>query len=163
MRVVRIEAAYFLDYLLPANTAEALHIYFPDPWPKRKHRKNRLINQRFTQLARTALRPGGKIYLRTDDADYFAQNEIRIRRVSFFQGNPHASRTRWFPATDFERAFAARRPNPAPVLAINRHAAADVRGGLAANCPRNIRLVTSAATDTPTIIREPLPTLIDLD
>src|SRR5205085_1367181 len=73
LRGIRIESAYFLEYLLPPHSASAIHIYFPDPWPKRKHRKNRLINERFPELARRALSPGGTVYLRTDDADYFAQ------------------------------------------------------------------------------------------
>lgn len=73
LRGVRIESAYFLEYLLPPNAATALHIYFPDPWPKLKHRWHRLINERFPVLAWQALSPGGVVYLRTDDADYFAQ------------------------------------------------------------------------------------------
>jgi tRNA (guanine-N7-)-methyltransferase len=73
LRGVRIESAYLLEYLLPPHSASALHIYFPDPWPKRKHWKNRLINERFPGLAAQALAPGGIVYLRTDDADYFQQ------------------------------------------------------------------------------------------
>jgi tRNA (guanine-N7-)-methyltransferase len=73
LRGVRIESAYFLQFLLPRNSISALHVYFPDPWPKKRHRKNRLINEHFPALARAALAPGGKVYLRTDDADYFAQ------------------------------------------------------------------------------------------
>jgi tRNA (guanine-N7-)-methyltransferase len=73
LRGVRIESSYFLQYLLPPHSAAALHIYFPDPWPKKRHHKNRLINEQFPALARAALAPGGIIYLRTDDADYFAQ------------------------------------------------------------------------------------------
>jgi len=73
LRGVRIESAYFLQYLLPAHSASALHIYFPDPWPKKKHRKHRLINERFPALAGAALVPGGVVYLRTDDTDYFEQ------------------------------------------------------------------------------------------
>src|SRR5471032_2062665 len=45
LRGVRIESAYFLQYLLPPGSASALHIYFPDPWPKKRHRKHRLINE----------------------------------------------------------------------------------------------------------------------
>lgn len=73
LRGVRIECAYLVEYLLPPGSVEALHIYFPDPWPKRKHRRHRLINERFPALARQALVPGGRVYLRTDDQDYFAQ------------------------------------------------------------------------------------------
>jgi tRNA (guanine-N7-)-methyltransferase len=73
LRGVRIESSYFLEYLLPPHSAVALHIYFPDPWPKRKHRRHRLINERFPVLARQALAPGGTVYLRTDDQDYFGQ------------------------------------------------------------------------------------------
>jgi len=69
LRGVRIESSYFLEYLLPPGSATALHIYFPDPWPKRKHRRHRLINERFPVLARQALAPGGTVYLRTDDED----------------------------------------------------------------------------------------------
>ncbi len=73
LRGVRIESAYFLQFLLPPHAASALHIYFPDPWPKKKHRRHRLINENFPALARAALAPGGVVYLRTDDTDYFQQ------------------------------------------------------------------------------------------
>src|SRR5580765_2975428 len=45
LRGVRIESAYFVEYLLPAHSVSAVHVYFPDPWPKRKHWKKRLINE----------------------------------------------------------------------------------------------------------------------
>ena len=51
LRGVRIESAYFLEYLLPAHSTTAVHIYFPDPWPKRRHWKKRLINEQFPQIA----------------------------------------------------------------------------------------------------------------
>ena len=107
VRAARIEAAYFLEYLLPPKTIEALHIYFPDPWPKRKHRKNRLVNQGFTQLARAALLPGGKVYLRTDDADYFAQMKSVFGTCPFFQEIPTPEELAGV-LTDFERGFLKR-------------------------------------------------------
>src|SRR6266571_4947062 len=73
LRGVRIESSYFLEYLLPPHSAVGLHIYFPDPWPKRKHRRHRLVNERFPALAEQALAPGGAVYVRTDDEDYFEQ------------------------------------------------------------------------------------------
>ncbi len=73
LRGLRIECSYFLEYLLPLHSAVALHIYFPDPWPKRKHQRHRLVNERFPALASQALAPGGIVYLRTDDTAYFEQ------------------------------------------------------------------------------------------
>jgi tRNA (guanine-N7-)-methyltransferase len=73
LRGVRIESAYFLEYLLPLHSAAALHIYFPDPWPKRRHWRRRLVNERFPEIARQALSPGGVVYMRTDDPAYFEQ------------------------------------------------------------------------------------------
>lgn len=73
LRGVRIESSYFLKYLLPLNSASAIHIYFPDPWPKTRHHKNRLINEQFPRLARKALTSEGIVYLRTDDLKYFTQ------------------------------------------------------------------------------------------
>jgi tRNA (guanine-N7-)-methyltransferase len=107
LRGVRIESAYFLKYLLPPHAATALHIYFPDPWPKKKHRRHRLINERFPGLAHAALAPGGVIYLRTDDADYFAQmNEVFGTSKEFSKAETSAELAEVL--TDFERDFNAR-------------------------------------------------------
>ncbi|HEX4262717.1 MAG TPA: tRNA (guanosine(46)-N7)-methyltransferase TrmB [Verrucomicrobiae bacterium] len=73
LRGVRIESGYFLEFLLPPKSVAALHVYFPDPWPKRKHLKNRFINERFIEIAQRVLTPGGIVYLRTDHEDYFEQ------------------------------------------------------------------------------------------
>jgi tRNA (guanine-N7-)-methyltransferase len=107
LRGVRIESSYFLDYLLPHHSAQALHIYFPDPWPKRKHHRHRLINERFPVIAQRALVPGGTVYLRTDDRDYFTQ------MTAVFAASP-AFRAVETPMelaellTDFERGFRAK-------------------------------------------------------
>ena len=107
LRGVRIESSYFLRYLLPARSAAALHIYFPDPWPKRKHRRHRLINEQFPALAHAALGPGGTVYLRTDDEDYFAQ------MTTVFEASPRFRRVGTPPdlpalLTDFEKEFQAK-------------------------------------------------------
>jgi tRNA (guanine-N7-)-methyltransferase len=107
LRGVRIESGYFLEYLLPEHSAETLHIYFPDPWPKLKHRRHRFINERFPVLARRALKPGGMVYLRTDDADYFEQMLRVFAGDAGFQktGTPQALLEL---KTDFEVGFNAR-------------------------------------------------------
>lgn len=85
LRGVRIENAYFLEWLLPAHSASAIHVYFPDPWPKKKHRRHRLINERFPALAHAALTPGGRVFLRTDDADYFEQMQAVFAASPLFK------------------------------------------------------------------------------
>jgi tRNA (guanine-N7-)-methyltransferase len=107
LRGVRIESAYFLQYLLPPHAASSLHIYFPDPWPKKKHRRHRLINENFPALARTALAPGGVVYLRTDDADYFLQmTEVFAVSKEFSKVETPFELAEVL--TDFERDFNAR-------------------------------------------------------
>ena len=84
LRLLRIEARYVLEYLLPEHAFEALHIYFPDPWPKDRHRRHRLINETFPPLARRILRQKGVIYLRTDDPVYFSQMQETFQDLKDF-------------------------------------------------------------------------------
>ena len=101
VRLMRVEASYFLEYLLPRQSVTALHIYFPDPWPKRKHRKNRLINEAFVQTCSRVLAPGGTIYVRTDDLDYFNQMQAVFKHFKSTPTPPALSAI----VTDFERSF----------------------------------------------------------
>jgi tRNA (guanine-N7-)-methyltransferase len=107
LRGVRIESSYFSQYLLPPRSAVALHVYFPDPWPKKKHRKHRLIGGNFPALARAALAPSGVVYLRTDDADYFRQMTEVFGASGEFQKIETPAELAELP-TDFEREFNAR-------------------------------------------------------
>jgi tRNA (guanine-N7-)-methyltransferase len=104
LRCLRIEASYFLEFMAPEKSIHALHVYFPDPWPKRKHRRHRLINERFTQIARRALAPGGVVFLRTDDADYFAQMREVFGAATFFEETQTPAPVAAL-VTDFERVF----------------------------------------------------------
>jgi tRNA (guanine-N7-)-methyltransferase len=106
LRLMRVEASYFVNYLLLPASVSALHLYFPDPWPKRKHRKNRLVNATFSAAVARVLVPGGAIHLRTDDEDYFQQ----MRAV--FGADPNFVQAETPPmleavVTDFERDFNA--------------------------------------------------------
>jgi len=107
LRGVRLECAYFLEYLVPHHSAAALHLYFPDPWPKRRHWRHRLVNERFPTVAWRALALGGTVYLRTDHPAYFQQmREVFQARPDFREVATPAELASLL--TDFEREFQAR-------------------------------------------------------
>ena len=85
LRLLRIEARYVLDYLLPERAFSAVHIYFPDPWPKDKHARHRLIQPDFLPRIRRILAPAGLLYLRTDDPPYFEQMQETFRGSEEFE------------------------------------------------------------------------------
>lgn len=100
----RIEASYLLQYLLPSDSFNAIHIYFPDPWPKAKHHKNRLINMEFPSLAKRVLTAVGRVYLRTDDVDYFEQMEEVFTQSPLFERLATPDELKAI-TTDFERQW----------------------------------------------------------
>ena len=77
VRMLRADAADFVKDCLPDECIWRLHVYFPDPWPKRKHHRRRLIQRRFLDQVRRILRPGGQLLVVTDHMGYFQQ----VRRV----------------------------------------------------------------------------------
>ncbi len=105
--LIRLEAAYLLEFLLPPQSMDAIHVYFPDPWPKRKHRKNRLIDTRFTELVAKVLKPGSVVWLRTDDLDYFQQMTQVFGENQSFEAIETPLELATI-ITDFERGFQAR-------------------------------------------------------
>ncbi len=72
-RTVRAEAGFFLTEFVPAQSLSVLHIYFPDPWPKARHVKRRLLRPEFADLVASRLRPGGRLHVATDWDSYAAQ------------------------------------------------------------------------------------------
>lgn len=104
VRLLRLEAAYFVQYMLPPAAVQAFHIYFPDPWPKRRHWKNRLVNDAFTVSLHAALKVGGVVYLRTDDLPYFTQMIDVFGRNANFEKIETPAELLGI-VTDFERNF----------------------------------------------------------
>ncbi|OGT44680.1 MAG: tRNA (guanosine(46)-N7)-methyltransferase TrmB [Gammaproteobacteria bacterium RIFCSPHIGHO2_12_FULL_38_11] len=70
IRVIQNDAVKILQNNMPDHSFSRIHIYFPDPWPKKKHRKRRIIQPEFVQLLRKKLIPGGLIHCATDWEDY---------------------------------------------------------------------------------------------
>ncbi len=73
VRVLCADAVEVLRELLPPGEADEVVIFFPDPWPKTRHHKRRLIQPEFARTLARALRPGGRLRLATDWADYARQ------------------------------------------------------------------------------------------
>lgn len=106
LRAVRIESVYFLQFLLPPACCSAIHVYFPDPWPKRRHQAKRIINEQFPALAQRALLPGGRVYLRTDNAPYYAQMSRVFQAAANFKATETPLNLSQL-ITDFEAEFNA--------------------------------------------------------
>jgi tRNA (guanine-N7-)-methyltransferase len=68
--LVRGEALYLLSALLPVGFASAVHVYFPDPWPKARHQNRRLFDRETVDLVLGLLGPGGVLFFATDFLDY---------------------------------------------------------------------------------------------
>ena len=73
VRIIRIDAARLIAECIPDSTIECFHIYFPDPWPKKRHLKRRFINDTNTEQLIRCLKPAGTIRVATDYEGYFEQ------------------------------------------------------------------------------------------
>jgi tRNA (guanine-N7-)-methyltransferase len=104
IRLLRLEISYVLDNLLPDQSVAAFYIFFPDPWPKRRHHGRRLFSQPFlTSLFRTLL-PSGAVHVATDHMDYFSGIERLFSADPRFERAPSLALTEE-ERTDFERIF----------------------------------------------------------
>jgi tRNA (guanine-N7-)-methyltransferase len=70
VRVLRVEARQFIAEQIPKGSLAAVYINCPDPWPKKKHRKRRLVNRQFIEFLREYLAPGASFFFATDFDDY---------------------------------------------------------------------------------------------
>jgi tRNA (guanine-N7-)-methyltransferase len=73
LRIVRHDAVEVLEQMVPAASLAGVHVFFPDPWPKKRHHKRRLIQPGFVALLATRLAPGGTLHCATDWEDYALQ------------------------------------------------------------------------------------------
>jgi tRNA (guanine-N7-)-methyltransferase len=104
VRIVEHDAVETLEKMVGGASVAAFHIFFPDPWPKKRHHKRRLITRPFTGLLAEKLRGGGYVYMATDWEDYArwaltelsAAAELRSPYAGF------AAPQSWRPRTEFE-------------------------------------------------------------
>jgi tRNA (guanine-N7-)-methyltransferase len=110
VRIIRTDAVDFIARFVPADSIECFHIYFPDPWPKKRHHKRRFINSANLEQLMRCLKKGGLIKIATDHAEYFQQ----IQSVLSEQGNqlekidfltPNGANDGEWVGTNFERKY----------------------------------------------------------
>ncbi|MFQ5995315.1 MAG: tRNA (guanosine(46)-N7)-methyltransferase TrmB [Acidiferrobacterales bacterium] len=70
VRVIREDAAHVFAARIPDASLQAIYLFFPDPWPKKRHHKRRLVQTHFVELVATKLKPGGCFHVATDWQDY---------------------------------------------------------------------------------------------
>jgi tRNA (guanine-N7-)-methyltransferase len=105
IRIVEHDVVEVLRDMVPLASLDAVHIYFPDPWPKKRHHKRRLIQPAFLDLLLPRLKTGGTLHLATDWPDY-AQQMLAVCSARAELKNPSqggfSSRPPWRPVTKFE-------------------------------------------------------------
>jgi tRNA (guanine-N7-)-methyltransferase len=104
LRGLRLESGYVLRWLCPEASVAVLHIMFPDPWPKARHHKRRLIQAGFLEDARKALVPGGEVRFSTDHEGYAAWAREAWEKAPGWRA---AETWDWEedPLTEFQRLF----------------------------------------------------------
>lgn len=103
--IIEHDAVEVLESMIKNNSVQGFHIFFPDPWPKKKHHKRRLMKCVFINMLATKLASNGYVYMATD---WQAYAEATLEEFSFVPQliNPHkgfAPRQDWRPETRFEK------------------------------------------------------------
>jgi tRNA (guanine-N7-)-methyltransferase len=105
VRIVQHDAVEVLRHMVPPSSLAAIHVFFPDPWPKKRHHKRRLLQEDFIELAASRLAPGGVLHVATDWQEY-AEHVLEALgkcRMLANTSKGFAPRPAWRPVTKFER------------------------------------------------------------
>jgi len=105
VRVIQHDAVDVVAHMIPPESLAGIHVYFPDPWPKKRHHKRRLIQPPFAELAASRIAPGGYLHVATDWQEY-AEHVLEVLRATPSLANTAADfapRPATRPETKFER------------------------------------------------------------
>lgn len=109
LRLMRGDAVVLLEDHLPEGSLSAVRIFYPDPWPKKKHHKRRIVQPSFAALVASRLAPGGTFHMATDWENYAEQMmavcsaEPALRNIYADEPGGWAPRPEWRPVTKFEQ------------------------------------------------------------
>ena len=107
LRLIRHDAVEVIDHMIPNNYLDGVHVYFPDPWHKKRHHKRRLIQPQFVKKISSKIKSGGYIHLATDWQEYAEQmmavlsDEASLQNTGSLDGG-YACRPDYRPITKFE-------------------------------------------------------------
>jgi tRNA (guanine-N7-)-methyltransferase len=104
VRVIRHDALEVLEHMIPAESLDGVHVFFPDPWPKKRHHKRRLLQPRFVALLASRMKPGAYLHVATDWEDYAQQilEVLSAERRLVNTADGFAPRPEYRPLTKFE-------------------------------------------------------------
>jgi len=105
LRIVQHDAVEVLRDMVPPGSLAGIHVFFPDPWPKKRHHKRRLVQPAFALLAATRLARGGRLHVATDWQEYAEQILEVLSAVPGLANTAagFAPRPAWRPETKFEQ------------------------------------------------------------
>ena len=86
LRVIEDDVHIVLPHMFEDESLDAIHLYFPDPWPKKKHNKRRIVNEGFLALIHPKLKKGGYIHIATDWVPYAVSIQEVFAASTLFSG-----------------------------------------------------------------------------
>jgi tRNA (guanine-N7-)-methyltransferase len=107
-RTARVEALFFFTEFVKDASVSVVHVYFPDPWPKARHHKRRLIQEPFLKQVQRVLVANGRLQIVTDHQEYFEQIDqvVRASTLKIVEYNkPGSAAEGEFVGTNFERKY----------------------------------------------------------
>jgi tRNA (guanine-N7-)-methyltransferase len=101
VKVIEDDVHVVLEHMFADQSLDGIHLYFPDPWPKKKHNKRRIVNDGFLQLIHPKLKKDGFIHIATDWVPYAIAIQEVFSKSDLFAGGVIA-KPEWRPVTRFE-------------------------------------------------------------
>ena len=101
LKMIQEDAQVVLKEFIPEDSIDAIHLFFPDPWPKLRHRKRRIIQPEFVELMASRLKPNGYVQIATDWKEYADWMERIFKLNPRFSGGV-IQRPDWRPISKFE-------------------------------------------------------------
>jgi tRNA (guanine-N7-)-methyltransferase len=101
IRIIEGDAHPILQTMIPDKSVDGVHLFFPDPWPKKKHNKRRIVNEGFLALIHPKIKKGGFIHIATDWVPYANSIQEVFAGSTLFTGGV-IDKPEWRPVTRFE-------------------------------------------------------------